>query len=490
MSRTGRAAKGFVTSIFQFASLIAVQALLAPIVLKMAGRETLGAYSAVMQVLGFIALTDFMGSWTLERFLGQASGLDDGGERFRCVFTTVRTMFLFCVLAYSLLVVIFSFFVGRLFHLSTPVEHQAQYALWVIAVWVIGVCHWLHTRTLPLPHRIWLPRTSLAHALAPPARSVLWSSCCLEAACLASCSPEPWLKVSDIFYRMRFKKMNPHLMPSWGIPDKALLKEMLAFGSHTFIVNLGSGLVFNSGNMIAGLTSGASVASSFYTTQMPTTTAYNMMKRFSDSATPAVNELWGRRDVEKLRNALLRITRLLMTLTLPLAVGALLFNRDLVTTWVGPRQYAGTLLTASLAGFCIIASIQRMAVDYSFVFGWMRLLTATSLLQGIANFGLAFLFAKLFGLGGIMLALVLVLLPQTIILWYRVGNFLKVNVVALYGECFLRRSSPGCGSSGELGHGSSIRENPPARISPTVSGDSSFHFRLCSACLPIYALRS
>ena len=94
-------------------------------------------------------------------------------------------------------------------------------------------------------------------------------------------------------------------------------------------MNFGSRLVFNSGNMIAGLTSGASVASSYYTTQMPTMTAYNMMKRFSDSATPAVNELWGRRDVEKLRNALLRITRLLMTLTLPLAVGALLFNRDL-----------------------------------------------------------------------------------------------------------------------------------------------------------------
>ena len=37
MSRTGRAAKGFVTSIFQFISQIVVQALLAPIVLRMAG---------------------------------------------------------------------------------------------------------------------------------------------------------------------------------------------------------------------------------------------------------------------------------------------------------------------------------------------------------------------------------------------------------------------------------------------------------------------
>jgi O-antigen/teichoic acid export membrane protein len=248
--------------------------------------------------------------------------------------------------------------------------------------------------------------------------------------------------VGYIFYRMRFKKLNPHLMPAWGIPDKALLKEMLAFGGHAFIVNLGNGLVFSSGNIIAGMTSGAALASSYYTTQMPTMTSYNMMKRFSDSATPAVNELWGRRDTETLRKALLRITRLLMSLTLPLAVGALLFNRDLVITWVGPGQYAGTLLTASLAAFCIVASIQRVAIDYSFVFGWMGLLTKTTLIQGIANFALAFFLAKTLGLGGIMLALTIVVLPQTAILWHRLGKFLKVNVVVLYGECFLRAVVP------------------------------------------------
>ena len=55
-----------------------------------------------------------------------------------------------------------------------------------------------------------------------------------------------------VFYRMRFKKMNPHLMPGWGIPDKALLKEMLGFGGHAFVLNLGNGMVFGSGNISPG----------------------------------------------------------------------------------------------------------------------------------------------------------------------------------------------------------------------------------------------
>jgi len=157
---------------------------------------------------------------------------------------------------------------------------------------------------------------------------------------------------------------------------------------------------------------------------------------------PAINELWGRREAEKLRNALSRLTRLLLALTLPLATGVVLFNKDLVTTWVGAQQYAGGLLSAALAAFCIIVSLQRVAVVYSFSFGWLKVLTSTALLQGGANFVLAYLLAKQIGLGGITLALVIVVLPQTVILWRRIGQFLNVNVVALLAGCIVRGIVP------------------------------------------------
>ncbi|MFZ0661640.1 MAG: MATE family efflux transporter [Acidobacteriaceae bacterium] len=443
MGRSSRAAKGFVTSIFQYSAQILVQVLLAPVVLKVAGRETLGAYAAIMQVLGFIALVDIVGSWSLERFLGQAMGLDDGGERFRTILTTARTVFFFCNAAFALLVFIFSLFIGRLFHLSPEVTYQARMALYVIAVWAIArtpLAAYLNasiaTQDLAAVNLI---GTALGIVRAAASLGFVLMGGGLFGLMLAGTTAEA---CGYFLFRVRFKKMNPSLMPGWGFRDKKLLKEMLSFSGHAAFINIGNMLVYRSGNTIAGITTGAAAASGFYTTQMPTMTAYNMMRRFSDSATPAINELWGRGEVEKVRGALLRITRLLMTLTLPLAVGVILFNRDLVTTWVGPRQYAGFLLTASLAACCVIGSIQRVAIDYSFTFGWMRLLSVTSLLQGIANFGLAFFFAKLFGLGGITLALAIVIVPQTAILWYRLGRFLKVNALALYGECFLRALVP------------------------------------------------
>ena len=452
MSRTARAAKGFVTSIFQVIVQIGVQVLLAPIVLKMAGRETLGAYSAVMQVLAFISLTDFMGAWVLERYLGQAMGLDDDGERFRRVFTTVRTVILFCACAFALLVFLFSFYVGHVFHLSPGVAHEARYALWTITIWVVLRSPLAAYQNASFATQD-MAAVNLIGTCAAIGRSVASLLFVLLGGGLFGLMISGTLVEGIVyfFYRLRFKKKNPHLMPKWGIPDRALLKEMMRFGGHSAVMNLGNALLFSSGNMIAGLTHGAEMTSTFYTTQMPTMTAYNTLIRLSDNAMPAINELWGRGEVERLRNALRRLTRILLALTMPLAIGVILFNQDLVVTWVGPKQYGGTLLTASLAAFCIIVSLQRVGVVYSFSFGWMRLLTSTGLIQGGANFVLGFFLAKWLGLGGITLALVIVVLPQTVILWWRMGQFLEEDVVALLGGCIIRGAIPlVCASLGSL----------------------------------------
>jgi O-antigen/teichoic acid export membrane protein len=411
MSRSARAAKGFAASIVQYCTQILVQILLAPIVLKVAGRETLGAYAAIMQTLGFLMLVDIAGSWSLERFLAQASGLEDNGERFRNIFITARTMLLVTYSAFASLVVIFSFFVGRLFHLSPSVALEAKHALFVIAIWsVVRTPLVAYSAASTATQDI--AATNLIGALAGVLRTVASLAFVLAGAGLFGLMLSGTVAegIGFLLYRSRFRKMNPGFRPAWGIPDKTLLREMLGFGGHTAFLNAGNMLFFTSGNMLAGITNGAAAASSFYTTQMPTTTVYNMIYRMTEAASPAVNELYGRKDYEKVRQVFVRLCRLLLLLNLPLAVCVLIFNRDLVVTWVGAEQYAGTLLTASLAAF--------------------------------ANFGLAFYLGKHLGLGGITLALVLVLLPQLVILIRKINQELTLNVAGVLANSAIRSIVP------------------------------------------------
>jgi O-antigen/teichoic acid export membrane protein len=131
--------------------------------------------------------------------------------------------------------------------------------------------------------------------------------------------------------------------------------------------------------------------------------------------------------MQKLANAFTRLLRLMLMMTFPLAIGVFLFNQDVVTCWVGHRMFGGTLLTNSLAVYVAVSAIQGLAILFSYVAGWIRLLAATSLLQGIANFALGFYLGKRIGLGGIMLAIVLVMLPQLVILLYKLNRFLQVH---------------------------------------------------------------
>ncbi len=443
MGRSSRAAKGFLTSVLRYAAQILVQVLLAPVVLKYAGRETLGAYAAIMQVLGLIALVDIVGSWSLERFLGQAIGLDDGGRRFREILTTARTVFLFCNAVFALLVVIFSLFMGHLLHLSPDVALQARLALYVIAGWAVlrtplAAYNNASVATQDLA-AVNLIGTLLGIVRAVASLAFVMLGGGLFGLMLAGTAAE----ASGYFlFRIRFKKMNPTLMPGWGFKDKALLKELVSFGAHAGLINVGSALIFRSGNMISGMASGAVLASNYYTTQLPGMTIYNIVKGLSESANPAVNELWGRGEHDKVRSTLIRLTRLVMTLTLPLATGILLFNRDVIVTWVGAQQYAGVLFTVSLTAFCVISSIRYTAIDYSVVFGWMPLLTVTTIMQGVANIGLGFVLDRYLGLGGIMLALALVVIPQTVLLWRKVGGLLNLNVLSMYGVYFRSAALP------------------------------------------------
>jgi O-antigen/teichoic acid export membrane protein len=443
MSRSSKAAKGFATSIVQYASQILLQALLAPIVLRVAGRETLGAFAAIVQVLSLLGLVDIAGSWSLERFLAQAMGKDPSGASFREVFTTARTIFLLTNTLFALLVVLLSLFIGRIFHLSPEVAWQARWALRAIAIWAI-VRTPLAAYANALVAMQDLAVVNMIGTLIGVSRAIAAVALALAGGGLFGLMLAGTIAEAGglILCRVRFKKLSPNLMPGWGMPDRALMREMVGFGGHAMFMNVGNILIARSGNMLAGLTNGAAVASTFYTSQTPGMMGYDMIQRFSDSATPGINELFGQGDMVRVRTTMMRMMRMMLALALPLAVGVLLFNRDLVVAWVGEAQYAGRLLTICLAIYCATFAVQRIAIIHCFVLGWMKLLSATAFLQGAVYFGLALWLGRRLGLGGITLSLVVVIIPQNIILWIKLGRQFNLNPLGFISKYLLQSIFP------------------------------------------------
>ena len=82
MNRTERAAAGFLLSLAQYGTQIGLQIVLAPAVLLLAGRETLGAFAILMEVVGYFTILDQGAGMSIGRYFAQAHGQPGGDQEF------------------------------------------------------------------------------------------------------------------------------------------------------------------------------------------------------------------------------------------------------------------------------------------------------------------------------------------------------------------------------------------------------------------------
>jgi len=411
---------------------------LAPQILKCAGAEVLGAYAALSQVLGYISLVDFGFSVTLTRFLSQSHGAEDEGRRFRRVLATGRLFLLCSNIVFAALVLVFSAYVGRLFELTPQTAQQARNGLIVLACWAV-----LRTPLAAYNSALIASQDLAAANLISTVQSVGRLLGALVAVrlglglfgiMLASIAVEA---LASVLSAVRFHMLLPQRWPSWKHADRALYLEMLRFSAGVFVVNIAGQLTFNTGNVVVGSILGAVAVSTFYITQMPTVLIYQLVLRLSDNAMPAVNELWAKGDLPRLRHSYEKVFRLTLMLACPLSLGILLFNRVLIVLWVGPARYGGRLMTAGLALFALIIAVEHINVIYTVAFGHISLLSRLAILEGVATVILSVCLCQHFGVAGATLGLTIAIIPKTLYLFHTALRKLGLSTVRMLREAVM-----------------------------------------------------
>jgi O-antigen/teichoic acid export membrane protein len=432
-TRTSRAISGTLTSFVEFGLRLGLQAALAPLVLHVAGQETLGAYGALMQVIGYLALVDLGFGVALSRYLAQAFGRDDQKERFREIFTTGRTFYLTSNAIVALFAFILSIYVGKLFSLSGHVEVQARIGLWILAAWsVLRTPLAVYGGALIATQN--LAAANIINMVGNAFRLILSLGMVLLGFDLIG------LMLANIFaevvtfslQRRQYKKTYPGERFGWGIPNWQLFREMLGFGIGYLLVIIGGRLSFSTDNLVVGYLYGGVATSIYYTTQIPTFLLIALIWTITDNAAPAFNELYARKETERLQNSYYKLIKYGLILSLGLGLGLLSLNRTLITLWVGGGQYAGNVMTVSLALFVIGAVINHVNALVLVAHGAVRLLSIISLVGGVCNLGLSLILGKFLGLQGVMVASAVVETVVAGILCVYGLFFMKITVISLW----------------------------------------------------------
>lgn len=404
-SRSSRAVAGTITSFFQYSFIIVLQFLLAPIVLRIAGKEVLGAYSILMQIVSWAALTDLGFGVAIGRNLAQAVGIDDKRQRFQTIFTTGRTFYIWSNLAFALIILIVTWKLNTFFHLDGNVGKEAKIALIIFASWVIiRTPLGLYSDALIASQN--MATANIITAIGAALRLILSLCLVISGANLIG------MMVANIIGEMAtyilayfwYHRLYPKDKFGWGIPDRSLFNEMLKFGLSYMIVIVAGRLSANTDSIIVGYLFGASAVSIYYVSQMPGTMLYQLFWKITDNSGPALNELQSRRSNSQLTNAYLNLLRYSLLLAIPLAIGLIGFNRWAITLWVGEVQYAGNLFTLSLAVFSITQVVIHLNCIVLVAFGDVKAMSAFSVFGGIMKVVSAFWLGRKLGLEGVMAA--------------------------------------------------------------------------------------
>lgn len=434
-TRTSRAISGTLTSFLEFGLRIVLQAALAPVVLHVAGQETLGAYAVLMQAIAYLLLVDLGFGVALSRYLAQAYGDEDKRKRFGDIFTTGRTFYLFSNTVFAFLAMLFSVYVGTIFSLSASVEEQARIGLWLLAAWSIirtplavygGAL--IATQNLAAANLITLVGNALRLFFSLGLVAVGMG---LVGLMLANVLAEAFTFTAQRWY---YRRLYPDDRFDWGIPDRKLFREMIGFGMGYLLVIVGGRLSLSTDNLVVGKLYGGVAASIYYTTQMPTFLLVALLWKIADNAAPAVNELYGKHAIVQLKNSYLRLLRYSLLFALGLALGLAAFNHNLITLWVGKAQYAGSLMTIALALFSIATVINHLNALIMVVYGAVRLLSVVSIVGGVSNLILSLWLGKVIGLQGVMVASALVEGVVVVVLVIYGVRLLKVSFLDVWHE--------------------------------------------------------
>ncbi|MGA2171199.1 MAG: MATE family efflux transporter [Terracidiphilus sp.] len=437
MTRASRATLGYATGVIQYGAQIGLQVLLAPLVLRRAGAETLGVYAILMQATAYLSLLDTGMGLALTRFLAQAHGANGESGTFRDVISSGRLVLIGTGLLFAAAATVVALFIGRIFPLSAKVLVQARVCILILAGWAILRAPW-STYNNALVATQNLAASNLIATLQNTARLILTLGLVGAGLGLFGLIAGGVLAeaLGLVICLIVFLRLCPDCAPQWTYKPSVVV-ALSRFAFQTLLLAIATRLTVGSDNIVVGYLLGPQAVAAYYTTVMPGTMGYLLTVRLSDSAAPAINELWSRGAIPVLRNNILKIHRYTLTMAFGLGGALLLFNRPLITLWVGSQRYAGLLATVSLASFAITVSASHVNGILTMATGRIRTLSIVALCEGGLNLVLSLFFGRHFGAGGVMLGSAVSNLVSTTYLQFRFSSDLAVSGRLYLRNCLL-----------------------------------------------------
>lgn len=220
------------------------------------------------------------------------------------------------------------------------------------------------------------------------------------------------------------------------LPSLQQIPVLTRLVSYTFLARAGSVVANNADAFIVARFLGAEVVPVLTLTRKAPDMSRLLVERPAVAFMPAVSHLVGAGQIDKARQVLLRLVRLILWLLGLLWGGFFAFNDDFVRLWVGPELFAGSVINVVICLGLVVTVISNSLANLCLALGNIKGNSLTSVAQSMLFVPLIVLGVNYLGLLGVVLAPLLAMLATSI--WYYPRSFARL----------LRLSLPDCRAIG------------------------------------------
>jgi O-antigen/teichoic acid export membrane protein len=428
VSRTSRAVSGGAVFSLQMILRLGTPILISPLVAKLAGAETLGIYSVIMQVSAYLLLLDLRMGEAIIREIAQSFGYSGKGKKLDCIATTGALFLLVSGIVIGFLTYMLSLSLTFWLKAEEETLRSGALSLSILAVWM-PIKFPLSLSQYLLFARQKITYYGFSGIIGDVIRAILafsfvllgWGLTGLISAIVIS-------EIGTLLLCLYWARDEISAIDWKTRPSSETFHNLLKIGIPMSVMSFGDCLTFHSQSIIIGAIFDAKSVAAFYATRTPGHSLSSILWRMLDSIMPGVNEIYGQQKKDALRSVFFRIIGYTLGAALWLGAGVWAFNRLIVEFWLGWEFYVSGLMTIAVALLVPIATFKNIATKFIIVEGKLAVYTWFVLAEGIITLMLAVILGLYWGMAGVMWSIVLAHMVTIGYLCAKLSSLLEISV--------------------------------------------------------------
>jgi O-antigen/teichoic acid export membrane protein len=222
----------------------------------------------------------------------------------------------------------------------------------------------------------------------------------------------------------------PGLRLSWRLVDRATVKRVRGHSLYAFLAMLAGRVTVQSGPLIVGPIAGLAAVTAYALALRLVEFAKALTRSATNTLSPAISSLDAAGRVDAIRTVLLRGTKWVLYLILPVQLGLIVFGRPFLTIWMNDAELAAAVypVLVVLSMTLSVAVAQSVAARILYGTGRLRLFARMALGEAALNAALGAALCAAFGAPGMAVGAAL---PNLLMCGWVVGYTARVLEVPL-----------------------------------------------------------